>query len=302
MRIEFRFGLILAFCFTLGVAIAGYISYSLEFRQFRAEVTEKANVLLTAALAMRNYTASEIAPLVKALKDDGQFHPQMVPSYGAQSAMQRLHDAFPDYEYHERSLNPTNVADRASDWEVGLFRSFQGSPDLKELSGEVVEGGESRFYVARPLRLDKPECLECHSTPEAAPKAMIAHYGASNGFNWKLGDVIGIQVVQVPQKTAQNKALSSVLVTIGSLTSVFILTAALFMLLLRRYVTSPLDEITRVARSLSVDAQPAKVGQGPELEGQFRDLERSITRLKASLDQALRAVGGRAREGAGSGE
>jgi hypothetical protein len=39
-----------------------------------------------------------------------------------------------------------------------------------------------------------------------------------------------------------------------------------------------------------------------ELEGQFRDLERSIARLKASLDQAVRSLGGKAPNDAGGGE
>jgi len=95
MRIEFRFGVILTFCFVLGVGIAGYISYTLEFRQAQEEVTEKAHVLLSTALSMRSYTALEIAPLLKQATDDTLFHPQIVPSYDAQTTMERLRKVFP---------------------------------------------------------------------------------------------------------------------------------------------------------------------------------------------------------------
>ena len=41
-------------------------------------------------------------------------------------------------------------------------------------------------------------CLECHSQPEAAPKALIKHYGAQNGFGWNLDEVIGAQIISIP--------------------------------------------------------------------------------------------------------
>lgn len=290
MRIEARFGLILAFCFALGVGVAGYISFTLEFRQAREEVLEKAHVLLTIALSIRSYTAEEVAPIVKMVKDESRFHPQSVPSYGAQTTLARLNKEFPDYKYHERSLNPTNIADRASDWEVGLLRAFQEQPDLKELSGEVGDGGDSRFYVTRPLRMTNPACLECHSTPDVAPKAMIAQYGTGGGFNWKLGDIIGLQIVEVPQKPILTRAFNGVITTVGSLSCVFVLTSAIFLLLLRRYVTRPLKSITQSAQSLSLGGAAPGAESGLQLDGQFHDLHRSITRLKTSLDEAIRAM------------
>jgi Protein of unknown function (DUF3365) len=128
MRIEFRLGLILAVCFIFGLLIAGYISYTLEFRQARSEVNEKSRVLLEMGLAMRSYTSNQVAPLVKAL-GYAEFHPQMVPSYGAQTTLGILREKFPDYRYREASLNPTNIEDRANDWEVTLLQAFQDNAE-----------------------------------------------------------------------------------------------------------------------------------------------------------------------------
>ena len=288
MRIEFRFGLILAICFTLGVLVAGYISYTLEFRGAREEVVEKSRVLLEMGASMRSYTDEEIAPLVRALGAGATFHPQMVPSYGAQSTLERLHKHFPEYVYRESSLNPTNVDDRASDWEVGLLRAFQKDPNLKELSGETGDGDALRYFLAGPLRMTTPDCLECHSTPEAAPKSMLAKYGSSNGFGWAMGDVIGIQIVEVPVSPTKLKALHGVLVTVGSLTCVLVLTMAIFLLLLRRYVVNPLERITRATRSTSLGVEAGEDPAGMRVGGQFLDLEQSIQRLKVSLEEALR--------------
>ncbi|HXP97502.1 MAG TPA: DUF3365 domain-containing protein [Telmatospirillum sp.] len=288
MRIELRFGVILAFCFVLGVMVAGYISYTLEFRQAKEEVTEKAHVLLTTALSVRAYTVDEVASLVGELGTEKEFHPQMVPSYAAQTTMKRLQKEFPEYNYRESSLNPTNVADRASDWEVGLIRAFRQDDAVTELSGEVGNGSNTRFYVSRPIRLTNPACLECHTTPDVAPKTMVAKYGAGNGFNWALGDIVGIQLVEVPVLPTRQKAFNGVLITVGSLTCVFVLTAAIFLMLLRRYVTNPLGTITRSAQSLSLDRAPLAPDRASQLDGQFRVLEQAVTRLKTSLDQATR--------------
>jgi protein-histidine pros-kinase len=119
---------------------------------------------------------------------------------------------------------------------------------------------------------------------------MIAQYGAANGFNWKMGDIIGLQIVEVRHEPILQRAFGGVLTTVGSLTCVFILTSAIFLLLLRRYVTRPLKRITDVAQSLSLSAGAVMPQTGLELDGQFHDLERSITRLKTSLDEATRVI------------
>lgn len=299
MRIETRFGCIIAFCFLLGVSIAGYISYTLESRQARDEVTQKAQMLLETALAVRGYTVDEVAPVVKEAEAAhagegaaGKFRAQQVPSFAAQGAMRRLTAHYPEYTYRETSLNPTNIADRASDWEVGLIRAYQDNAALKELTGQLGEGSSERFYVTRPIRLSNPACLECHSTPDVAPKAMIAKYGASNGFGWKLHDVVGLQVVEVPVAPTRAKAINSFLVTIGSLTCIFVLSSAIFLLLLRRHVTRPLEAITRSAHDISLNT-PSGNPAAPDLRaegGQFSELYEAITRLKASVDGAVDAI------------
>ncbi|NML75174.1 DUF3365 domain-containing protein [Rhizobium sp. S-51] len=288
MRIEFRFGLILAVCFVFGLAIAGYISFTLEFRQARAEVNEKSRVLLETGLALRSYTSTEVAPLVKKLGYE-EFHPQMVPSYGAQTTLGFLRDRFPDYRYREASLNPTNIADRANDWEVTLLQTFQQDAELKELSGEVGAGTDKRFYLARPLRMPNTDCLQCHSTPDVAPASMVEKYGA-NGFGWKMGDVIGMQLVEVPVLGPNTQAMKGLLVTLGALTCVFILSLSVFLLLLRRYVTHPLEAITRRTISTSLAPERHETGEQTPLNGQFHDLEQSIGRLRTSLNEALRLL------------
>ena len=45
--------------------------------------------------------------------------------------------------------------------------------------------------AAAPVAVAEP-------TADAAPASMIKKYGAHNGFGWKLNEVIGAQIVNVP--------------------------------------------------------------------------------------------------------
>lgn len=299
MRLETRFAGIIALCFVFGVVAAGFISYRLEARQARDEIKQKADMVLETALAVRAYTTDEVAEALASLPDPDRFHAAQVPSFAAQSAMRRLAEKLPGYKYRESSLNPTNVNDRATDWEVGLLRQFQNNPTQQELVGETGDGPSRHYYVARPIRLGSAACLQCHSVPAAAPKAMVSRYGSSHGFGWQLGEVVGLQLVQVATAPAEAKAFNSVVVTIGSITSVFVLSAAVMLLLLRRHVTHPLAALTQVALASSLERGGAGTpgGNVPVAPGEFSDLQKAILRLKSSVDQALRVMDRRAPTG-----
>nr|WP_315399893.1 DUF3365 domain-containing protein [uncultured Duganella sp.] len=288
MRIEIRFAWIIAACFGLGLLIAGYSSYRLEQRQAHEEIKLKADMLLDTASAVRDYTSDEVAGVVRQIQD-GNFHPQQVPSFSAQNAIARVTRKYTGYTYRESSLNPTNPNDRASDWEVGLIRIFQADKGSRELSGEIGNPADKRFYVARPIRMSSAACLQCHSTPAAAPAVMVARYGPNNGFGWTMNDVVGLQIVEVPTATARSKALNSVLLTVTSLSSVFVLSAVAVLTLLRRYVSRPLESLTAAASRSSVEQHGGELA-APPAGGQFGELHLAIQRLRTSVDQTLRML------------
>lgn len=285
MRIETRFAWIIAFCFILGLSIAGITSFRLESQQSKEEIKQKADLLLETALAVRSYTTEATAPMLHALAGNA-FLVQQVPSFAALDTLGRLSAKYPEYRYRETSLNPTNVKDRANDWEVGLLRAFEADAKLAEQVGEVGEGDKRSYFVARPIRLTSTACLQCHSTPEVAPPGMVAKYGPINGFGWKMGEVVAMQVVEVPKAPSDRKAFNSVLVTVGSLTCVFLLSAVVFLVLLRRYVTRPLEMLTRVAHASSI-AEPGSDAVPAVVEGQFVELRDAIVRLQMSMSHAL---------------
>ena len=105
-------------------------------------------------------------------------------------------------------LNPTNPRDRATDWENDVIRRLHDHPELSQVIGERETPSGRSLYIARPTRIHPAACLECHSTPAAAPRTVLDKYGPANGFDWPLHETIGAQVVSVPMSLPLEQARS----------------------------------------------------------------------------------------------
>jgi hypothetical protein len=88
--------------------------------------------------------------------------------------------------YKEATLNPTNLRDRAVDWESDVIQIFRTHTEQKEFSGERDTPSGRALFLAKPIVAGGP-CLECHNTWRQAPVALVRIYGKNNGFDWKNG-------------------------------------------------------------------------------------------------------------------
>ncbi len=178
------------------VAISG-VAYVILQRHARGEVVRHAATLMEAAMAMRTYTIREIKPLL-ALQNTREFLPQSVPSYAATQNFNALREQNPEYRYKEATLNPTNPRDRAADWEADIIQAFRRDDHLKhQIVVRDTPIGKTLYY-ARPIRITDSACLSCHGSVDAAPDSMLRMYGPENGFNWKMNEIVGSQIVSVP--------------------------------------------------------------------------------------------------------
>ena len=75
------------------------------------------------------------------------FIPQTVPAFAATESFNYLRKRYPDYAYKEATLNPTNLRDRAADWESDVINSFRNNSSRQELMGERnTPTGRERFF------------------------------------------------------------------------------------------------------------------------------------------------------------
>lgn len=288
MKLLLKFNLIYGVAMALGVVASGWISRTMLQEQAQQEVLAGARLIMEQATAVRAYTSSQITKLL-AEQMQHEFLPQSVPSYSATEVLATVRAKYPEYGYKEATLNPTNPRDRAVDWEVDIVNSFRSDAELKEFVGQRDTPTGRSLYVARPLRITNPACLQCHSSVEAAPRTMVARYGAANGFGWQLGEVIGAQVVSVPMALPLRRAEQSFQLFVLSQLGVFVVVGAALNLLIWWVVVRPVTALSALADRVSQGDLAA-----PEFAAGSRDeigtLAESFARMRASVVQAMKML------------
>ena len=204
--------------FAIGFGAAVYLVKSILLENAKQEVALKAKIMMEAARSMRAYTVEEIRPLLKQLKTD-EFLSQTVPAYAATANMNRLRKTYPNYSYKEAALNPTNPEHKAASWEEDIIQYFRNYEDVKEYSGVRSTPTGQYLFLSSPFKITKEGCLVCHSTADAAPASLIKKYGSHNGFGWKLNEIIGAQIVNVPMAipiARANATFNAFMIILGS--------------------------------------------------------------------------------------
>lgn len=288
MGLKAKFNLVMLAAFLVGLALAASLSYAIVQQDAREEVLQQARIMIDAASAVRGYTDKEVGPLLAA-ESSVRFLPQTIPFFAAQTVLRGLPASYRDYAYKEAALNPMNPADRATDWQADIINAFQRDPARQDLIIERDTPDGPTLNLAHPIRVDNQGCLGCHSTPQAAPSSLIDLYGTAHGFGWKLGQVVGAQIVTVPATVAFAKARRLFFVLIGGLAVVFAVTLLLLNLLLHFLIVRPVRKISAVAGEVSLGNLDIPEYQ-PKGRDEIASLASSFNRMRRSLVDAMRLL------------
>lgn len=288
MGLQFKFNVILAGCFVIGLAISSIVFYQLSRAEAIEQLQSQIDVMRAQALSVRKYTSDEIQPLL-ADQSAVQFLPQTVPSFSAQTVFRSFRDRFPDFYYKEAALNPTNPSDRAKDWEVELIEALRKNPSL-ERDVRIRQTDNGPYYtVSYPLTIRNRECLVCHSTPDKAPPSMVALYGDKNGFGWQLNETVGAQIFSVPMSIADKKIWQNFGLFLGITSAIFLALLVLLDVLLHRMVIVPVRSMAKTAEQVSLgDTSAAEYDY--ESQDEIGSLSKSFNRMRRSLDSALKML------------
>jgi HAMP domain-containing protein len=288
LSIAAKFNVVFLSIFAIGFGAASAVTNYLLQENAREETLQSARVLMQSALAARSYTAAQIVPLLET-RLKYEFVPQSIPSFAATEQLGQLLKQYPDFTYKEATLNPTNLRDRASDWEADLVNTLRAKPALKELVGERVTSVGPALYVARPLQIKDAACLRCHSVPDAAPKTMTDIYGRNNGFGWKHMEIIGAQVVSVPMEVPLRRASAMLNTYMLSMLGIFVFLFIALNIMVHYFVTRRITRMSRLADQVSL-------GQFNEEEFDTRGsdelsaLAQSFARMRSSLASAMKML------------
>lgn len=288
MGLRLKFNLVLLLTCISGLGLAGYFSHTILQKNARDEVLDVARVMMESAIAVRGYTVNEIKPLLK-VQQRRNFISQTVPAYAASQYVKRLQQKHPEYSYKEATLNPTNPANRATQWENDIVTFFRNNDAQKEIIGERETPTGRHLYMGHPIKITNPACLSCHGLPAEAPETLLATYGDSNGFGWKLNEVVGAQIVSVPMSLPLDRADKTFMTFMYALIGIFVLTAIILNAMLHFIVIKPVIAMSSKADEISMgDLQVEEL----EVTGndEMASLGRSFNRMHRSLSNAVKML------------
>jgi len=291
MKLLAKFNLLLIVVFSLGLVLIAINAHSFLLDDAKKTVLNQAELMAASSKATRDYTDEEISPILENTPEHkNDFLPQTIPFYAATVTFNRLRKTFADYTYKEATLNPTNLTDRATDWEADIINHFRNNPSDKEVVGERDSAVGPTLYLARPIAAEQG-CLTCHSSPSVAPKALVKRYGTQNGFGWHQNEIVAAQIITVPMSLPiklANDGLRNLLITLGT---IFFATIALIDIGMYFIVIRPLRRVSQSADRIStgeIDLPPLPVHGKDEIA----EVTTSFNRMHTSLKKAMELLNG----------
>jgi HAMP domain-containing protein len=284
MGLRAKFNLVILAAFAVGFLLAAVVLHRVVNDNARDQILQNARIMMTGADAIRSYTGA-LAPLLP-MEHAGKFVAETVPAFAAQKNFKQLQDAFPGFTYREAALNPTNLVDRAYDWEADIIRAFRDAPTRQEIIIERDTPTGQLLHLAHPLTVRTQACLTCHSTPSDAPAALTRTYGTANGFGWKLHEIIGAQILSIPMALPLKVARDAYLTSLIVLVLVFAVIIVVLNLLLHFLVIAPVKRVSAMAEAVSLGEENVESYVKPGKD-EISTLSVAFNRMRESLKHAM---------------
>ncbi|BAY81390.1 sensor protein [Calothrix parasitica NIES-267] len=290
MKIETKVNLALIIIFIFGILINGVLLSNVLEQKTQKEIHSKAMTLMALNNSIGEYTNKRLQPLlIKKMEENPNiFIPEAISSFSVREIFGtfRSNPGYADYFYKDATLNPTNLRDKADDFETEIINRFRLSESNKtSLSGYRTILGTKLYYTAKPFSINNKSCLRCHTTPEKAPKSQLAIYGTENGFGWKLNEILGIQIIYIPAEQIIEYAHRLFVIIIGIITMIFAAMVITVNLFLKRAILKRIKKIARVVNQVSIGN--LHVNLDKQKTDEIGNVAESFYRMKSSLEIAM---------------
>ena len=243
LHIKNKWFLLRLFGFILTLVVLTLYFKSMTTKATLDNAMDKTQVMLMTNRAITDFVSKEQKTSIAELKDLGEipenyFNPKL---QSGSYITKRIHHYYnleqkkqnhPTHEFKFSSTNPLNPENLANKDEEEILKKMN-SGELKEVKKFVKKDGKTYLYYALALKPNTESCMRCHSTPDVAPASLVDHYGTSSGFNYKLGDIVGMNSIYTPvdEDIKEGNELFFYLIglTISILIGVFFLTEFMFL-------------------------------------------------------------------------
>jgi HAMP domain-containing protein len=272
----------------VGVILAAVGAYSITSRDASEDCLRNARSIMDGTSAIRTYTSENITPLLQQ-QMKFEFLPSAIPPLAAQANLRLIQRQLPEYNYREPTSNPTNPSDKPREWEADIIGEFRDHPDKSELVVTRETPAGELLALARPIKVVSESCLLCHGTAEKAPPTMTALYGAQNGFGWKLGEIVGAQVISIPLGVPLQRAQHTFLMIVAVMAAAFVVVIGLIYLAVSVIVSKPITKLSDIATEISL-GKPAAADLVSRSRDEIGSLAASFNRMRRSLQESLKML------------
>lgn len=224
------------------------IIYTVTKNQTETASAKELSILVDFVKSLLTYIAEDVRPTL--LENDIILPPAVSSTVATGRVSKRFLEKQKGYNIKIASDNPLNYLNKANSFEQSLLERFRQNSDLGDITETGVIDGKKYLVSSRPSK-SKEGCLRCHSTPQQAPPEIVNTYGYSGGYNYKVGEIVGLSVVGVPLSNVSEITMRRSIYIIGFLTVLFTIVFVIINMLVRKNIISPIVDITSKAESIS---------------------------------------------------
>jgi protein-histidine pros-kinase len=284
-KIARQFNLILLVLYLVSVALATPTIYYVTRHQVYNQADTELALLVDMVGSIQGYVAKHLRPHFVA--NDMFYSPGFSGIVATSLIAENFKHRQPQYYIKNSSDNPLNPVNTTNRLERNLLQRYRAQPDLGNIKEIGAIDGQS-YLVSSAPKVSKRGCLLCHGDPDTTPDEITTRYGRGLGYNYNVGEVVGVSVVGVPLDNVNAIALQRSVIVIGILTGLFALIFISINMLVRRYLISPILQITEAAHAIRKGdaSQTIDVRRNDEIG----DLARSVELLRRSFLQAIKRL------------
>jgi len=284
MRLRKRFTTIMLIIYFISLPVIVGVSYLVLRENAKKQILEESNLMLASMEAARAYTGEVLRPTLEKVLPDRFIIEGMSATKVAYGIQERIRKKLSRYSFKEATENPLNPVNKADAFELQKINEFRKGI-LKEEWRGYKKSAEGEYYVImRPVKV-KLDCLRCHGDPAFAPPEQKERYGETNGYNWKLDDIVTVNTVYVPTEEAKKSAIRALITFAGVYSGMFFIIIIVIDRIIISNIIKPIEHFVETATEVSkgnLDKQ-FKVKTNDEM----KLLADAFERMKVSLKKAI---------------
>ena len=290
------YSLLIAFILFLvaSALIVMLTNYSMK-QQAVSQAKEKTNIIITRNRAIHKYFMEQLVPKMATftgpLRNSDYYDPVWMSSiYAVREIDKYFRSLYPsEYYYKIASVEPRSLQNLADMYEKRFVEELVANPDLNMRSQVQLIDGSPYYVVLKRGPTFENKCLRCHNTPEEAPTDLLAIYGAERGFHRKLGLVSSGYSIRIPLKAAFAEANRFSFLFSAILLVIFGCIFGTYILIVNRFILSPLSMIREKASLISTDidhlGDEIPIPKGRELQELTTSFNKMSAKLRKNRDQ-----------------